>query len=166
MSYTRCVGEHVELVDIVVRSKALRDLVGGIGSQRELVEEALDGSGNSEEWTGIRIFWRAVGAFGWHCGGMELSKCRQRPQVSQVPSSKQFPRAKPEQAGIALPNNGQVLSSPHPFPPFFSVFTWDSVTCCDLWTILDQMDSDILVLISYLVVLVLRSHQPGLSRQR
>ena len=49
MSYTRCVGEHIELVDIVVRSNALRDLVGGIGSQRELVEEALDGSGDSKE---------------------------------------------------------------------------------------------------------------------
>lgn len=82
MSYTRCVGEHVELVNIVVRSKALRDLVGGIGSQRELVEEALDGSGDSKEWTSIGLFWRAIGAFGWHCGGMKLSKCRQRPKVS------------------------------------------------------------------------------------
>lgn len=88
MSHTRCVREYVELVDIVVRSKALRDLVGGIGSQRELVEEALDGSGDSEEWTGIGLFWRAVGAFGWHCGDMKLSKCRQRPQVfPSVPSA-------------------------------------------------------------------------------
>lgn len=122
MPYTRCVSEHVQLVDIVVRSKALRDLVGGIGSQRELVEEALDRGGNCKEWTGTGLLRRAIGAFGWHCGGLKLSKCRQSPKVSRVPSSKQFRRAKPEQAGIALPNNGQVQSSPHLFSAFFPVF--------------------------------------------
>jgi hypothetical protein len=128
MSCTRCVGEHVQLVDIVVRSKALGDLVGGIGSQRELVKEALDRSGDCKERTGIGLLWRAIGAFRWHCGeafqSRKVSKVqRPKPQNVRVPSSKQFRRAKPEQEGIALPNNGQVPSSPHLFAPAFPSFT-------------------------------------------
>lgn len=40
------VGEDKQLVDIVFRSNASRDTVGGIGSQWELVEETLDWSGD------------------------------------------------------------------------------------------------------------------------
>lgn len=93
MSCTRCVGEHVQLVDIVVRSKALGDLVGGIGSQWELVKEALDRSGDGKERTGIGLLWRAIGPFRWHCGGFEavqsskVSKCRHR-NNSDAPSPK------------------------------------------------------------------------------
>ena len=130
MSYTRCVGEHVQLVDILVpRSKALRDLVGRIGSQRELVEEAPDRSRDCKERTGIGLFWRAIGAFGRHCGGLKskVAKVQVRKSKSvQVPSSKQFRRAKPEQEGIALPNDGQVPSSPHLFSDFFSFLLGNS----------------------------------------
>jgi hypothetical protein len=85
MSCTRCVGEHVQLVDIVVRSKALGDLVGGIGSQWELVKEALDRSGDCKERTVIGLLWRAIGAFGWHCG--EAFQSRKVAEVPKCPSA-------------------------------------------------------------------------------
>lgn len=71
MSCTARVGENEQLVGSV-RLKPLRELVGGIGGQRELVEEALDRCRDRKEGTGV-----AVGAstavtflaFGGHCDG-------------------------------------------------------------------------------------------------
>lgn len=71
MTCTARVGENEQLVGSV-RLRPLRELVGGISGQRELVEEALDRCRDCKEGIGV-----AVGAstavtflaFGGHCDG-------------------------------------------------------------------------------------------------
>jgi hypothetical protein len=106
MSCTARIGENEQLVGSV-RLRPLRELVGGIGGQRELVEQAFDRCRDGKERTGIAIGASTVTrAFGGHCDGSGQDEAWR--------SSKQL--QDPGQHGL----HNQAPSLPAPFHSSFS----------------------------------------------